>query len=177
MAVFNFITIALGCINQLQPLFMQNRDIFETREKGSKTYHWLAFIAAQDLSEMPLLVLCGTLVFLCWYFAVGFPLEPRVDGQVYGQMLFKNQLPSAILPERIFFANNGLMRVSIRRTLYTHWLGDCSVQPECLLQRSSKPHHHRVNSHQFLRRRGPLSSDQRILAALALLLESIHLSS
>lgn len=44
MSVFNFVFVAPGCINQMQPLFIQNRDIFETREKKSKTYKWLAFI-------------------------------------------------------------------------------------------------------------------------------------
>lgn len=32
-AVFNFIFVAPGCINQMQPFFLHNRDIFETREK------------------------------------------------------------------------------------------------------------------------------------------------
>lgn len=32
-AVFNFIFVAPGCINQLQPYFLHNRDLFETREK------------------------------------------------------------------------------------------------------------------------------------------------
>jgi hypothetical protein len=32
-AIFNFVFVAPGCINQLQPLFIHNRDIFETREK------------------------------------------------------------------------------------------------------------------------------------------------
>lgn len=32
-AVFNFVFVAPGVINQLQPLFLHNRDIFETREK------------------------------------------------------------------------------------------------------------------------------------------------
>lgn len=86
MAVFNFITVAPGCINQLQPLFIQNRDIFETREKKSMTYHWVAFVAAQNLAEAPVLILCGTLVFVCWYFPVGFPLQAST-GQVYLQMI------------------------------------------------------------------------------------------
>lgn len=89
MAVFNFITIAPGCINQLQPLFLQNRDIFEAREKKSKTYHWFAFVAAQLFAETPLLIICGTLVFACWYFAVGFPTTASISGQVYVEMLRK----------------------------------------------------------------------------------------
>jgi ABC-type multidrug transport system permease subunit len=32
-SIFNFVFVAPGCINQLQPLFIHNRDIFETREK------------------------------------------------------------------------------------------------------------------------------------------------
>ncbi|KAM0434008.1 hypothetical protein ACHAPT_003952 [Fusarium lateritium] len=32
-AIFNFIFVAPGCINQMQPYFLHNRDLFETREK------------------------------------------------------------------------------------------------------------------------------------------------
>lgn len=32
-AIFNFTFVAPGCINQMQPFFLHNRDIFETREK------------------------------------------------------------------------------------------------------------------------------------------------
>lgn len=35
--VFNFVFIAPGVINQLQPLYLRNRDIFETREKKVRT--------------------------------------------------------------------------------------------------------------------------------------------
>ncbi|KAJ0383508.1 hypothetical protein COL922a_010352 [Colletotrichum nupharicola] len=87
MAVFNFVFVAPGCINQLQPLFIRNRDVFETREKKSKTYHWFAFVAAQLLSETPVLIICGTLAFMTWYFTVGFPTEASVSGQVYLQMI------------------------------------------------------------------------------------------
>ncbi|KAF9875080.1 ABC multidrug transporter [Colletotrichum karsti] len=87
MAVFNFVFVAPGCINQLQPLFIRNRDVFETREKKSKTYHWFAFVAAQLLSETPVLIVCGTLAFVTWYFTVGFPTEASVSGQVYLQMI------------------------------------------------------------------------------------------
>lgn len=31
--IFNFVFVAPGCINQMQPFFLHNRDIFETREK------------------------------------------------------------------------------------------------------------------------------------------------
>ncbi|KAJ5365460.1 multidrug resistance protein CDR1 [Penicillium concentricum] len=96
MAIFNFVTVAPGCINQLQPLFIRNRHIFETREKNSKTYHWSAFVAAQILSEIPLLILCGTFVFVTWYFSVGFPVNASISGQVYLQMLLYEGLYTSI---------------------------------------------------------------------------------
>jgi ABC-type multidrug transport system ATPase subunit len=89
MAVFNFVFVAPGCINQAQPLFIKNRDIFETREKKSKTYHWFAFISAQLIAETPVLIVCGTVYFCCWYFTAGFPVKASVSGQVYLQMLCK----------------------------------------------------------------------------------------
>lgn len=89
MSVFNFVFVAPGCINQMQPMFMSNRDIFETREKKSKTYKWLAFISAQLIAEIPWLIICGTVYFGCWYFTSGFPVEASKSGQVYLEMLRK----------------------------------------------------------------------------------------
>ncbi|KAL3481383.1 ABC-2 type transporter-domain-containing protein [Aspergillus californicus] len=95
-AIFNFIFVAPGCINQMQPFFLHNRDIFETREKKSKTYHWLAFIAAQTVSEIPYLIICATLYFACWYFVAGFPVEASVSGHIYLQMIFYEFLYTSI---------------------------------------------------------------------------------
>ncbi|KAE8354612.1 ABC-2 type transporter-domain-containing protein [Aspergillus coremiiformis] len=95
-AIFNFIFVAPGCINQMQPFFLHNRDIFETREKKSKTYHWLAFIGAQTVSEIPYLIICATLYFVCWYFTAGFPVEASISGHVYLQMIFYEFLYTSI---------------------------------------------------------------------------------
>ena len=88
-AIFNFIFVAPGCINQMQPFFLRNRDLFETREKKSKTYHWVAFIGAQTVSEIPYLIICATVYFCCWYFTCGFPVEARISGHMYLQMICK----------------------------------------------------------------------------------------
>ncbi|KAH7230842.1 ABC multidrug transporter [Fusarium solani] len=96
MAIFNFVFVAPGCINQLQPFFIHNRDLFETREKKSKTYHWLAFVSAQLLSEIPILIVCATLYFACWYFTAGFPVKASASGQVYFQMILYEFLYTSI---------------------------------------------------------------------------------
>ncbi|GFF84984.1 brefeldin A resistance protein [Aspergillus udagawae] len=95
-AIFNFIFVAPGCINQMQPFFLHNRDIFEAREKKSKIYHWLAFIGAQTVSEIPYLILCATLYFACWYFTAGFPATPSISGHMYLQMIFYEFLYTSI---------------------------------------------------------------------------------
>ncbi|KAJ6111330.1 hypothetical protein N7523_007391 [Penicillium sp. IBT 18751x] len=95
-AIFNFIFVAPGCINQMQPFFLHNRDIFETREKKSKTYHWIAFIGAQTVTEIPYLIICATLYFLCFYFTAGFQSIPSVSGHFYLQMIFYELLYTSI---------------------------------------------------------------------------------
>ncbi|KAH7152018.1 ABC-2 type transporter-domain-containing protein [Dactylonectria estremocensis] len=95
-AIFNFIFVAPGCINQMQPYFLHNRDIFETREKKSKTYHWIAFIGSQTVAEIPYLIICATLYFACWYFTAGFPVEARISGHIYLQMIFYEFLYTSI---------------------------------------------------------------------------------
>lgn len=53
----------------------------------SKTYHWLAFIGAQATCEIPYLIICATVYFGCWYFTAGFPVEARISGHMYLQMI------------------------------------------------------------------------------------------
>lgn len=73
--IFNFIFVAPGVIAQLQPLFIQRRDVFETREKKSKMYDWKAFTTGLIVSELPYLCVCAVLYFVCWYYTVGFPKD------------------------------------------------------------------------------------------------------
>lgn len=63
----NFIFVAPGVIAQLQPLFLQRRDIYEVREKKSKMYHWSSFVTGLIISEIPYLIICAVLYFVCFY--------------------------------------------------------------------------------------------------------------
>jgi len=64
-------TIGTALINQIQPRFFFLRDLYEIRERPSKIYHWLAFLIAAILAEIPWNLLVGTLFFFGWYFPVG----------------------------------------------------------------------------------------------------------
>lgn len=81
--IFNFIFVAPGVIAQLQPLFIDRRDIYETREKKSKTYHWAPFVTGLIVSELPYLIICALLYFVCWYFTVGLPTDAKYAGSTF----------------------------------------------------------------------------------------------
>ena len=85
--VFNFIFVAPGVMAQLQPLFLQRRDIYEVREKKSKMYSWWAFATGNVVSELPYLVICAVLYFVCWYYTVGFPSDSSKAGSVLFVMI------------------------------------------------------------------------------------------
>ena len=86
--IFNFIFVAPGVMAQLQPLFLERRDLYEAREKKSKMYHWSAFVTGLILSEIPYLCICAVLYFVCWYYTVGFPNDSNKAGAVFFVMLF-----------------------------------------------------------------------------------------
>lgn len=81
--IFNFIFVAPGVIQQLQPLFIDRRDIYEVREKKSKMYSWIAFVTGLIVSELPYLCVCAVLYFLPWYYTVGFPTDSNKAGAFF----------------------------------------------------------------------------------------------
>ncbi|KAJ5591454.1 ABC multidrug transporter atrF [Penicillium hispanicum] len=85
--IFNFIFVAPGVINQLQPLFLERRAIYEQREKKSKMYSWVAFVTALVSSEIPYLCVCAVLYYVCWYYTVGFSNDSNKAGPTFLIML------------------------------------------------------------------------------------------
>lgn len=81
--VFSFLFVAPGLISQLQPIFIDRRNVYETREKKSKTYHWVPFVTGLIVSELPYLVVCGVLYFVCWYWTAGLPNDTKWAGSTF----------------------------------------------------------------------------------------------
>ncbi|KAF2760458.1 hypothetical protein EJ05DRAFT_450171 [Pseudovirgaria hyperparasitica] len=109
--IFNFIFVAPGVFAQLQPLFLERRDVYEAREKKSKTYSWPAFVTALIVSEIPYLLFSGLLYFVCWYYTVGFPTSSARAGATLLIMLLyeflytgMGQFVAAYAPNAIFAA-------------------------------------------------------------------------
>ncbi|KAF4618528.1 hypothetical protein D9613_009700 [Agrocybe pediades] len=71
-AIFMATILSVPLSNQLQVPYINMRKIYEIRERPSRMYSWSALVASQILTELPWNILGSTLLFLCWYWTVGF---------------------------------------------------------------------------------------------------------
>jgi ABC-type multidrug transport system permease subunit/ABC-type multidrug transport system ATPase subunit len=108
-SLFNYIFVAPGVIAQLQPLFIDRRDIYETREKKSKMYHWAPFTTGLIVSEIPYLIVCSVLYFVCFYYTAGLPVSSDKAGAIFFVMLIyqffytgMGQFIAAYAPNAVF---------------------------------------------------------------------------
>ncbi|KAF5020600.1 hypothetical protein F66182_7369 [Fusarium sp. NRRL 66182] len=72
---------ALGLQNQMFAIFQiltvfgqltqQQRDLYEVRERPSKTYGWQVFILSQIIVEIPWNTLMAAVMYFCWYYPIG----------------------------------------------------------------------------------------------------------
>ncbi|TQN67413.1 ZEB2-regulated ABC transporter 1, partial [Colletotrichum shisoi] len=69
--VFIFITMFGQIAEQIMPVFVSQRTMYEARERPSKAYSWTAFLFANILVEMAWFSLIAVLSFVCWYFPIG----------------------------------------------------------------------------------------------------------
>lgn len=71
-SIFLTLTISPPLMQQLQPKYLQARQLFEQRESRSKIYSWIAFVTGAVLVEIPYSLLAGTIYFQCWWWpAIG----------------------------------------------------------------------------------------------------------
>lgn len=52
------------------PHFVKQRELYEARERPSKTYSWQVFMFSNIVSELPYAIVMGTLIFFCWYYPI-----------------------------------------------------------------------------------------------------------
>ncbi|KAK7419585.1 hypothetical protein QQX98_003176 [Neonectria punicea] len=90
--VFVWMFVAPGVINQLQPLFIERRNLYDAREKKARIYSWKALVTDLTVSELPDLIICGVLYFVCWYYTVGFSSESKTAGATFFVVLIYEML-------------------------------------------------------------------------------------
>jgi ATP-binding cassette, subfamily G (WHITE), member 2, SNQ2 len=83
-SIFMTLTISPPLIQQLQPKFLEFRNIFQSRENNSKIYSWFAFTTAAVIAELPYSIVAGS-VYLCtwWFGAVGRHVSGFASGYTY----------------------------------------------------------------------------------------------
>ncbi|KAL1620268.1 Multidrug resistance protein [Neofusicoccum ribis] len=69
--VFIFLTIFSQIVEQIMPVFVSQRTMYEARERPSKAYSWKAFMIANILVEIAWNSLMSVFCFVCWYFPIG----------------------------------------------------------------------------------------------------------
>lgn len=70
---------------QAMPNFITQRDLYEARERPSKTYSWKAFMLANILVELPWNALASLLIFFPLYYPIG---------------MYRNAIPTHTVTER-----------------------------------------------------------------------------
>ncbi|CCK68828.1 ATP-binding cassette multidrug transporter PDR5 KNAG_0B03870 [Huiozyma naganishii CBS 8797] len=83
LSIFMFCVIFNPLLQQYLPLFVQQRDLYEARERPSRTFSWISFMSAQIIVELPWNILAGTLAFLIYYYPVGFYSNASLANQLH----------------------------------------------------------------------------------------------
>ncbi|KAI9806468.1 MAG: hypothetical protein M1833_003655 [Piccolia ochrophora] len=69
--IFLLFTIFGQLVQQIMPLFVTQRALYEVRERPSKAYSWKAFMLSNIFVELPWATLCAVIIFFCWYYPIG----------------------------------------------------------------------------------------------------------
>ncbi|KAI9835623.1 MAG: hypothetical protein M1837_003696 [Sclerophora amabilis] len=86
-SVFMTLTISPPLIQQLQPKYLDFRNIYESREANSKIYSWVAFTIGAILVELPYSIVAGTVYFGCWYWGAGFEFDSFKAGYTWMMLM------------------------------------------------------------------------------------------
>lgn len=82
LSVFMFTVIFNPTLQQYLPNYVAQRDLYEARERPSRTFSWKAFMLSQITVEIPWNFAVGTLAFLIYYYPVGFYHNASFAGQL-----------------------------------------------------------------------------------------------
>ena len=72
LAIFQILSVFGQMVQQTMPHFVVQRDLYEVRERPSKTYSWKIFMLSQIIVELPWNTLMAAAMYFCWYYPIGF---------------------------------------------------------------------------------------------------------
>ncbi|KAI5361698.1 putative ABC transporter-like, ATP-binding domain, AAA+ ATPase domain, CDR ABC transporter [Septoria linicola] len=68
--LFMVTTVFSTLVQQIMPLFVTQRSLYEVRERPSKAYSWVAFLIANIAVEIPWQILSGLVVYATFYYPI-----------------------------------------------------------------------------------------------------------
>ncbi|KAF4467487.1 ABC transporter CDR4 [Fusarium albosuccineum] len=80
-ALFEFCSILGQLVQQQLPHFVTQRNLYEVRERPSKTYSWKIFMFSQIIVEIPWNIVASVFMWAFIYFPVGFYKNADAAGQ------------------------------------------------------------------------------------------------
>ncbi|KAK5441492.1 Multidrug resistance protein [Exophiala xenobiotica] len=88
--IFMLMTIFGQLVQQIMPLFVTQRALYEVRERPSKAYSWKAFMMSNIIVELPWSALCAVLIFVTWYYPIGLYANAEPTNAVHerGALMF-----------------------------------------------------------------------------------------
>ena len=83
-------TIFGQLVQQIMPMFVTQRALYEARERPSKTYSWKAFMISNIVVELPWSTLCAVILYFTWYYPIGLwrNAEPTNTVAERGALMF-----------------------------------------------------------------------------------------
>ncbi|XRM42481.1 ATP-binding cassette transporter snq2 [Aspergillus tubingensis] len=126
-SIFMTLTIAPPLIQQLQPRFLHFRNLYQSREAGSKIYSWTAFVTSAILPELPYSVVAGSIYFNCWYWGVWFPRDSFTSGFVWMFLMLFELFYVGLGQFIAAFSPNPLFASLLVPTFFTFVLSFCGV--------------------------------------------------
>lgn len=69
-SLFMVTTIFSTLVQQIMPLFVTQRSLYEVRERPSKAYSWKAFLMANIVVEIPYQIIAGLIIYATFYYPV-----------------------------------------------------------------------------------------------------------
>lgn len=80
-SIFMLLTIFGNLVQQIMPHYVTQRALYEVRERPSKNYSWQVFMLSSILVELPWNTLAAVIIFVCWYYPIGYHNNAIVTGQ------------------------------------------------------------------------------------------------
>ncbi|KAG4437711.1 hypothetical protein IFR05_006794 [Cadophora sp. M221] len=81
-STFILLTLHSNIVQITMPQFLSNRDLYEIRERPSRTYSWMVFVLSNIIAELPWQIVLATIQFVGWYYPVGMYRNAEATGSL-----------------------------------------------------------------------------------------------